>query len=137
MFAFSRQAVEHSRSKLETLDVCPHLEDFGDLFPVVNVRLDNQTPIRIEACELYSSTIGKGIPVEEVDRNSMRCLEVVSTSHRSLAAVRGEDNGRCHWRLQQRIQVCETLDVEHVYLSTAKLNARVYEERAGLTYLVN
>ena len=66
----------------------------------------------------------------------MRRSEVVSTSHRSLAAVRGENNGRCHWRLQQRIQVCETLDVEHVYLSN-QLIANSLKSSKNRAYLVN
>ena len=59
--------------------------------------------------------MGRGwVPVEEIDRDTVRRDDVRRPAHERVTAVGRENYGRCHRRLEERVEVGEALDVEHV-----------------------
>jgi len=58
----------------------------------------------------------RGIPVQEVDRDSMWCNNISRSTDKGFASVGGQHNGRCHGGLEEGIEVGETLDIEHMNL---------------------
>ena len=58
----------------------------------------------------------EALPVQQIHGIAVGCNDVCCSADQRIAPVSGKDDGRCHGGLEQGIQVCETLDIEHVDL---------------------
>lgn len=114
--SFLNEMIDDAGTEPETFDVCAELQYLGNLIWVINICLDDQTA-RIDEKERVERTgEGTDIPVQEVDRNTVRSDYVRGSTDESFASVGGEYHGRCHGGLEEGVEVGERLDVEHVNL---------------------